>query len=294
MAAAQFTFQAIGTHWQIDIEDLPPEQEGGLLLSEIKHRLELYEATYSRFRPESLLSHLARDGGTVPLPPDGYPLISLYEKIYSLTEGAVTPLIGQVLVDAGYDPAYSLMPKAMHHPPRWEDALTFSPTTLTLKKPLQLDFGALGKGYAIDLVAQLITNYGLRSFCVEAGGDMTYQNEHQEPLRVGLENPEDTTQAIGIAHLASHQSICGSAGNRRSWGRFNHIINPHTLESPRHILATWAIASTTLLADALTSCLFFTPVERLKKEFNFHYAIMYADRSIEHSPSFPGEFFTSL
>lgn len=294
MSAAQFTFQALGTHWQIDIESLPPHQEGGFLLNEIKNRLEAFETLYSRFRPDSLVSRLAAVGGTVTLPPDAFPLLKLYEKIYTLTDGAVTPLIGQVLVDAGYDAAYSLTPKEMRRPPRWEDILTVSPAELTLKQPAQLDFGALGKGYAIDIIAELIAAHGLRSFCVEAGGDMAYRSEKPDDiLRVGLENPEDTTQVIGVANLITDLSICGSAGNRRSWGRFNHIINPHTLESPRHILAAWAIAKTTLLADALTSCLFFTPAEKLKTEFDFHYAIMYADHSVEQSSGFPGEFFTA-
>jgi thiamine biosynthesis lipoprotein len=96
---------------------------------------------------------------------------------------------------------------------------------------------------------------------------------------------------IGVATLKTHQSICGSAGNRRAWATFHHIINPHTLESPRNILAVWALANSTLEADALTSGLFFTTPQILATEFLYEYAIMYADHSVEYSPHFPGEFF---
>ena len=188
MARAHFSFQALGTHWQIDIDDLPPHQEGGLLLERIKERLERYEALYSRFRQESLLSRLAREGGTIELPPDAPKLLAMYKTMYDLTGGAVTPLIGQALVDAGYDPAYSLTPKPLSRAPRWEETLTMTATHLTVSKPVQLDFGGLGKGYAIDSITEFLEQEGLKSFCVEAGGDMSYRNEHGEHLRVGLED----------------------------------------------------------------------------------------------------------
>jgi malate dehydrogenase (oxaloacetate-decarboxylating)(NADP+) len=126
---------------------------------------------------------------------------------------------------------------------------------------------------------------------LEAGGDMAFRTATAATLRVGLEHPEDPTRVIGIATLKNHQSICGSAGNRRAWATFHHIINPHTLESPRNILAVWALANSTLEADALTSGLFFTTPQILATEFLYEYAIMYANHSVEYSPHFPGEFF---
>ena len=292
MPRASFAFEALGTHWHIDIEDLPHALEGGLLLDRIKQRLELFEQHYSRFRPTSLISLLAKNGGTAPLPPDGHILLDHYTTAYRLTDGIVTPLIGQVLVDAGYDASYSLVPKKMTPPPRWEDVLSYSPTSITLERPAQLDFGALGKGYAIDIIDEMIADYGISSRCVEAGGDMIYHTKTTEPLRVGLEHPEDASLAIGVALVHDGHSICGSAGNRRSWGRYHHVINPKTLESPRHILAVWAIAKTTVLADMFTSCLFFVPPQKLLTRFAFEYVIMYADHSVEHSPGFKGELFS--
>jgi len=99
---------------------------------------------------------------------------------------------------------------------------------ITIKKPEALDFGAGGKGYLVDIVSDLIKEYGGREFCIDAGGDIRY--ESSKPLRVGLENPNDMNQAIGVATIAN-TSLCASSGSRRKWGNFHHIINPHTLKS---------------------------------------------------------------
>jgi thiamine biosynthesis lipoprotein len=220
-------------------------------------------------------------------------MMRLYEELYHVTKGAMTPLIGQVLVEAGYDAGYSLQPKELHHPPTWEQAMAFSPpSALEVKQPIVLDVGAMGKGYLIDLVAELLLQAGIRSFCVEAGGDLRQSDEKGGTLRVGLEHPADATQVIGVAEIVG-KSMCGSAGNRRVWSTFHHIIDPHTLTSPKNILALWVVADTTMLADAMTTALFFVPPELLLKYYCFEYVILYPDYTVKVSPQFPGELFFS-
>ena len=161
---------------------------------------------------------------------------------------------------------------------------------LNLKKPALLDFGAAGKGYLVDIVGNLLHKEKIYSYCIDAGGDILYKSKEYKPLRVGLENPNNLKQVIGVASILN-KSICASAGNRRKWGKFNHIIDPHTLSSPTNILATWAIADIAVLADALSTCLFFIQPEVLKKEYNFEYLMLNSDFSIEKSPNFSSEIF---
>jgi thiamine biosynthesis lipoprotein len=108
---------------------------------------------------------------------------------------------------------------------------------------------------------------------------------------VALEHPDDPTQAVGVATI-TNQSICGSAGNRRVWGDFHHIINPETQESPMHIKALWVVANSTLLADALATCLFFMDSSILKEHYDFEYLIVKDDYTTEQSLGFPAELFT--
>lgn len=283
-------FDAIGTHWVIDITDID-EDKAEQLFVKVRARIELFEQTYSRFRSNSLISEMARKAGNYTLPADAQPLLDTYKTLYTATGGAFTPLIGKVLVDAGYDAKYSLKPKELSKPPTWEEALEYHFPILTVKQPVQLDFGACGKGYIVDLVSTMIKQEITSSFCVDAGGDMYYSNPAGTALRVGLEHPEDTTKVIGVANILN-QSICGSAGNRRRWANFHHTINPHTLESPKNIIAIWVVADTALIADALTTCLFFTPAQKLLETYRFEYVMMYSDHSVEHSPNFPAELYS--
>lgn len=291
-AQAQFAFEAIGTQWQISLFEPINAQKGALLQKQLQQRIADFDATYSRFRGDSLIAKIAHAAGRYTLPSDARPLFDIYEKLYEVTNGQVTPLVGQLLVDAGYDASYSLQPGVLRPVPRWEDVLVYDFPTLTVRQPVLLDVGAAGKGYAVDIVSKLLQQHGVHQFCVDAGGDMYYANPHDYSLQVGLENPNDQSEAIGVADVPPAHALCGSAGNRRTWGKYHHIMHPHELYSPRHIKAVWTIASSCMLADALSTCLFFVPPAQLAKQYTFEYAIVYQDDSLVYSPHFPGTFFS--
>lgn len=281
--SSQFNFEAIGTKWKIDIFDvLEKEKEIGLEQA-IIDRVNLFDSVYSRFRADSWLARISGSPGTYDLPPDGFKLLSLYQNLFSLTVGRMTPLIGQTLIDAGYDKEYSFdQKKALSTPPAWNDVIELSPTHIIIKRPAQLDLGAIGKGYIIDIIGELLESDGVGSYCVDAGGDIGVRNAKGEALRVGLEHPLDTTKVIGVIQI-ENKSIAGSSGNRRKWKNFNHIIDPASLSSPKNIAAIWVVAETTMLADALTTALYFTPADILREHYDFDYLILYADMSAEGS-----------
>lgn len=232
--------------------------------------------------------------------------------MYDATDGLVTPLIGQVISDAGYDASYSLNSKpVIARARKWDDVMSYEHPTLTVLEPVMLDFGAIGKGYAIDMVGRLMKENGFENFVVNAGGDILCRStkvhdaanmgakemNSRSSLRIGLEHPNNPQQVIGVAEI-SNQSICGSAGNRRAWGEFHHIINPATATSPKHISALWvvtdaSIKNPTALADALTTGLFFVEPNVLARRLcmEFEYLIIYADNTINKSKNFPAEIF---
>lgn len=286
-----YSFKAIGTQWTISLPDglLAAEREN--LERVIQERIAVFDKNYSRFRNDSLIAEMAVRAGTYELPADAQPMLDLYEKIFRLSNGSVTPLIGQVLSDAGYDASYSLREKPLSRPLAWDEVLEYRYPNLTLKQPALLDFGAAGKGYLIDLIAGILKMGGVSSFLVDAGGDMAHVDLLEKPIEIALEHPDDTDSAIGIASLCN-RSLCGSAGNRRRWGRFHHIIDPHALASPQHIKALWTMASTTLEADMLATALFFMKPETLRAEFDFDYLIVQADDSISRSKGFAATLFT--
>ena len=290
----QFKFEAIGTAWKIDLYRQLDQTEEISIFSAIKNRIELFDKAYSRFRADSLVTKMSKQTGDFILPDDAEPMMSLYHDLYVRTGGLVTPLVGNLISDAGYDAQYSLQQKKeLRVSPAWDDVLDYKHPTLSILKPVLLDFGAAGKGYLIDCVGQVLETAGVTEYCIDAGGDILHKNivPNSAPVRVGLENPDNISQVIGVYTLGNG-SICGSAGNRRAWGDFTHIINPKTLVSPRDILATWVIADTALLADALATCLFFVSTDALAGTYDFEYVLVRSDHSIEKSTNFSGEIFT--
>lgn len=284
------TFEAIGTKWDVQIWGAVSGTTWTQLQHDIHARIESFDIAYSRFRDDSLVTQISKVAGTYKLPADGYALLRFYEELYRVSDGRVTPLIGQTVADAGYDAAYSFTRKTLAETPRWEEVLFYDETSLTVTYPVLLDFGAAGKGYLIDMVGQLLEAKGIKNYLINAGGDMLQRSSQQAGIDVGLENPLDVSEAIGITKLLN-QSLCASAGSKRKWGEFHHIIDPETQRSPRDILATWVVADDTMTADGLATALFFTSPADLRKQFSFSYAILESDMSLHHSKDFPIETF---
>ncbi len=291
-ASQRETFEAIGTLWKVDLPGANEAQWADIMPA-IRQRIDEFDQTYSRFREDSLVTQMAGAAGTYRLPPDAAPMMELYRRFYKLTDGAMTPLIGELMADAGYDASYSLREReaGLRATAPWGEMMSYADGMLTLLRPALLDFGAVGKGYAVDLVSELIEAAGIWGYCVDAGGDIRRRGAPGEPARIGLEHPAQPGTAIGVAQLGD-LSLCGSAGNRRAWGRWHHIINPLTQSSPQELAAVWAVAGTTRLADGLTTALYFADPARLRAEFEFEYAILYSDGRLEHSRNFPADFFT--
>jgi thiamine biosynthesis lipoprotein len=285
----QLSFDAIGTTWQIDItKELSPEEQEKVLLA-IRERIEIFDKAYSRFREDSLVTLMSQKTGEYLLPDDAEQMMMLYHDLYIRTGGLLTPLVGNILSDAGYDSKYSLTQKKDLEPaPKWEDVIKYGHPNITIKKPVILDFGAMGKGYLVDIVGGVVEGCGIEEYSINAGGDILHKGKN--PIRIGLENPENFEEVIGVCTLGNG-SLCGSAGNRRVWGNFTHYINPVTLSSPREIMAVWVVAKTAILADALASCLFFVPPGKLTPGYKFEYAILHSDHSLEKSEHFSDEIF---
>ena len=288
----QYVFEAIGTRWRINIDQPVSDQESDVLWRAVRRRIGVFDRHYSRFRSDSLVAAMAEHAGTYQLPRDAGPLLDFYHALYRLTSGLVTPLVGQTLVDRGYDAHYTLQPKAtIASVPSWDEVLTRQGTSLTMRRPALLDFGAAGKGYALDIVGKLLKRRGIANFSINAGGDILHSTTAGRAIELGLEHPSDPSRIIGMATIAN-QSLCGSATSKRAWGAYHHIVDPRHSASPRRVVATWVVAQDGLVADGLATALFLVPPQTLLNNYSFAYAVVRSDLSIAYSADFPGKFFT--
>jgi thiamine biosynthesis lipoprotein len=288
MPKSELAFEAIGAPWRITT----PGELSASLVGSIEARIEAFDATYSRFRPDSLVTRIAGESGTWQFPADAAPLFSLYRTLYSATEGAMSPLVGGRLESLGYDRDYTLRPHDdAVDVPVWDDIMHWDGTRLTTTEPVLVDVGAAGKGYLVDLVAAVLEDAGVDEYLIDASGDLVHRGE--TPVRVGLEHPFDPTQAIGICDL-SNAALCASAPGRRAWGDgLHHILDATTGNPTFAVAATWAHARSGLQADGLATALFFAAAPALSVSYKFEYVRMFPDSRIEYSRSFPGELFTA-
>lgn len=271
--------------WQIDTaQPLSAEADAA-----IAARIDDFDRTYSRFRDDSLVSTIAHTPGTYRFPPDAPPLFELYRRLYDATNGAMNPLVGRALEELGYDSTYSLQPSATRtRVPEWHEALSWNGNELTTRTPAMLDIGAAGKGYLVDLVAEVLREHGVEASTVDASGDILHRGDSD--LRVALEHPLDTNKAIGVMSV-QNQALCASAPNRRAWAGLHHILDARTGLPTDRIVATWAIAPTALEADGLATALFFAEPATLAAEFDFQWVRMFSTGRVEYSPEINGELF---
>lgn len=306
-----------------------------------------YESVLSRFRADSLVSRMVRAeaGGDFEFPTWAEPLFVLYDEFYAATCGAFDACVGADLIALGYDNSVQFVPESAGSaskdsdsvsgswsqyrralPVTWADISRDSGSaTLRTNKPVQLDFGAAGKGYFVDLVTQIIKDElgdempADCDFLVNAGGDMRvcFARENSE-LKVALENPFDTTQAVGVASIASG-ALCASSTARRRWkvkdancladNAFEsnliatHLINALDGTPAQKLAASWVYIPTktyafpTAYADALATALFVSQENNLQKivqTARAEFAVMLPNRTdcqVSATFDFPAHFF---
>ncbi|MDK7084510.1 FAD:protein FMN transferase [Gardnerella leopoldii] len=314
--------------------------------------VEEYERTLSRFREDSLVSRMAcaEHGGDFEFPSWAGSLFAIYDEFYDATRGAFDACIGADLLALGYDNSVQFVPESTVSasensgsvsgswskyrralPVKWADiSRDDSGTTLHTNQPVQLDFGAAGKGYFVDLVTQIIkeelsgdstANSDSPADCdflVNAGGDMRacFSDEDYQ-IKVALENPFDTTQAVGVASIASG-ALCASSAARKRWkvkdancladNAFEsnliatHLINALDGTPAQKLSASWAYipaktcAFPTAYADALATALFVSQESDLQKivqTTGSEFAVISPNYALRKTAAFPAYFFAA-
>ena len=283
-------WDALGTVLQITIWDPIPKEKFSEIIFSLEKKVSDFENTFSRFKSDSLLSRLESQIGIIEVPRELTEMLQIYLRLYEISNKKFTPLIAGMLEDAGYNQEKTFVPKKVI-----EDIKDFSrvleivdSTHIDKKSVFKLDLGALGKGYMVDVLSVFLASEGIKRFLMDGSGDI-YYSDNSTPIRIGLEHPDDTTKVIGIIQMGQG-SMCSSATNKRQWNKYSHYIDPVTKESPTDIIAVWVIAKEAVVADALTSVLFFVAPESVKG-YDFEYCVLNKEYKIKHSKGFIAEWF---
>jgi thiamine biosynthesis lipoprotein len=104
---------------------------------------------------------------------------------------------------------------------------------LCMRPGMEIDFGGIGKEYAVDVVAEMLFRESGASLMVNFGGDIRgiASVDGSAPWVVGIEDPERDDSAIGQINLVNG-GVATSGDARRfcivDGVRMGHILNPRT------------------------------------------------------------------
>ncbi|GGI19298.1 FAD:protein FMN transferase [Oxalicibacterium faecigallinarum] len=128
---------------------------------------------------------------------------------------------------------------------------------------LFLDFSAIAKGFAVDLVAQAIESLGFENFLVEIGGELRGHGIRPDgqPWWVVIEQPPHQHGTTDEHLIALYRCTMATSGDYRRFftrgtTRYAHTINPRTGEPLVHALASVTVVHREcMLADAWSTAL---------------------------------------
>jgi len=123
---------------------------------------------------------------------------------------------------------------------------------------VQLDFGGIAKGYAVDLTIARLREMGINNAIVNAGGDLRAMGSHGErPWRVAVRKPGGGS--IGSIEVLGDEAIFTSGNYERfrqdQTERYPHILDPGTGWPAKDIASVTLITHEGLLADAAATAL---------------------------------------
>jgi thiamine biosynthesis lipoprotein len=180
--------------------------------------LDRLERELSRFVSNSDISRINRlaAGESTQVTPSTVECLLIARHMFDLTDGAFDISIGAGL------PSLELNP---------EDCVVSA-----TRDGVQVDLGGVGKGYAVDLMAELLEEWGLQVALVHGGFSSVLALEPpagSEGWPLTLSDP--TAPSRVLDRLSVRQTALGASGVRKK----DHIRDPRTGEPARGRLATW-------------------------------------------------------
>ncbi len=225
-------FRAMNTAIEITLADWRYASR----LPELEALFRAFEARFSRFDPESELSHFnARSTATAAVSAEMWDLLRESLAFFTLTEGVFNPLILEALSQSGYVKSFEQVTSVeglhAHEVPSFGSIVLRDEFEVELPVAMSVDFGGIGKGYCVDQAVERLADCD--DFLISAGGDIFAAGvgPDGQPWRIAVADPQEPGATLAILGL-SNCAIASSWTTKRRWragtGWANHLIDPRT------------------------------------------------------------------
>lgn len=248
--------------------------------------IERLEEQMSAFIPTSEISYINAGAGSRPVrvEPRLFSLLRTAARLTEETEGAfdVTSAVltdlwnsAKDAVPSGEEVAGVLeatgMPKVLLDDE--ENAIRFA------HPGIKLDLGALGKGYAIGEVVELLKERGVTSALVSAGTSTVYalgSPPDDDAWTVGIRNPVQRGERITSVRLRD-QALSTSGSHERyreiKGTRYSHVIDPRSGQPAQGLLLACAVTTDPAESDALATAFLVLGADRTKAYCKSHSSV---------------------
>lgn len=229
-------FAAMASPCEVHLTDVN-ESEAGKLASLAFDETRRIEQKYSRYRDDNIVWEINNSHGrSIEVDTETAALFRFADQCYQLSEGMFDITSGVLRrawkfdgreIEPDQELIKSLLTKVGWDKARWDGK------TLALQPDMEIDLGGLGKEYAVDRVAGLLSQNSKVPIMVNFGGDVRVAgaNEMSRAWTIGIESPSQENQALGqidireggVATSGDAQRYCLHRGVR-----MGHILNPLT------------------------------------------------------------------
>jgi thiamine biosynthesis lipoprotein len=236
----KLSFPALGTTCEVQYAATGGEAQAAAFERAAVAWVNAFEAKYSRFRPDSLVSHINSAAGRTWTEVDAEMegLLTLCDSLHFMTQGVLDPTALPLIRLWNYKAARPRIPApaeiAMARALVGWKKVQRAPGKVFLPEPgMALDFGGFGKEYAVDVVAQIAVDHGIANVLVDFGHDLRALGmpPGRPAWHIGLEDPAKPGSAAGSIGVTG-KGVASSGDYLRSFvvdgKRFGHIVDPRT------------------------------------------------------------------
>lgn len=213
------------------------------------------EDKYSRYLPLSVCSIInANAGHKVDIDEETYKLLLFAQQCYEMSDGLFDITSG-ILRKAWRFDGSDNVPSQQQITPLLQNIgwhkVTLDKNTIKLAKHMEIDFGGLGKEYAVDTSLIIATKLTSSPILINFGGDIATNNpiegqpllnnhilpgqpllsNQNQPWKVGIEHPGFESKQPLVVSISNGAIATSGDANRfllKEGQRYGHILNPKT------------------------------------------------------------------